>query len=190
MGGLRAFALFVCLAALGCRGETVGAPPSEDAAADTDAGSPTAGELLANPGFELGCTGWGTAEANAEDSTIARTGAGSCRVCGKSDAYFFFHELAGPFEPGAQYIAEAWLRADPGEAGVAPDPKSRLECFDEANNQILATESAALALDATWKRTSVLITVKPGTHTLGFTLWSHGNGTCFLIDDASVRRLR
>lgn len=189
MRGWGALALSVCVAALGCRGETVNAPASEDATADTDAASPAAGELLANSGFELGCTGWGTAEANAEDSTTARSGTRSCRVCGTSDAYFFFQEIAGPFEPGAQYAAEAWLRADPGEAGVAPDPRSRLECFDEGNNQIFATESSALGLDATWKRTSTLITVKPGTHTLSFSLWSHGAGTCFLIDDASVRRL-
>lgn len=101
-------------------------------------------------------------------------------------AYFFSQAVEG-VAVGTKYLGEAWLRADDGAAGVAPDPTGRLELLDKNMDQIDIAEVGTLALDKTWKRTSALITVKPGTDKLRLEFWSHGPGTCFLIDDASLR---
>lgn len=169
-------------------------PTTDDAgvgADSADAASIAGPELLDNPGFELGCAGWSPAEAAAEESTVARTGSRSCRVCGWSTvgAYFFGQSKTGTFVEGAQYLGEVWLRADPGDAAVAPDPILRLELIDKDNNQIGAYDQGAVALDATWKRATALIKIANGTARLNLEMWSHGGGTCFLVDDASLKLL-
>lgn len=182
-----------CVSAwLGCRGETVDSPTVDDAgsvADSADAASVAGPELLDNPGFELGCAGWIPAEATAEESSVARTGSRSCRVCGWStvDAYFFGQIKTGTFVEGTKYLGEMWLRADPGDAAVAPDPMLRLELIDKDDNQIAANDQGAIGLDSTWKRATTLITITKGTAKVRLEVWSHGGGTCFLVDDASLR---
>jgi len=180
---------FACFASLlGCRGETVDAQTS--ASADTGPGAGV--ELLNNADFELGCGGWEAAEANAEESTVARNGARSCLVCGRPtvDTFWFGQVKEGPFVEGTTYVAEGFLRAPDGDAGIAPDPMARLELLDDDWNQVHVIDTGSLTLDGTWKRVSNLVTIKPGTKRLRLEFWSHGKGPCFLVDDASLRVAR
>lgn len=164
--------------------------PVDSAVSDTstpDGGA--SGELLSsNPGFE-GCTGWSTTDASASESTLGRTGH-SCRVCGNMGVYEYglrqtiFMKAA----PGTKLLAEAWIRADGGDGGVAPDPKGTVTLFDVGGTSVQGVDGSPISPDSTWRKVSVPVTVTPSTVAqIDVIFGSHQGGTCFLVDDASLR---
>ncbi len=191
---------FLLTLGLGCRGEEVEPIPSADGGVDTattadigappdaDADTASAGlELLQNPGFELGCGGWETAESTADESTVSRTGS-ACRICGtvSGSSFFYAQFVPGAFVEGTQYFGEAWLRADDGDSGTGANPVLRLELVDKDFNQIDSVEGNRPSLDGTWRRSTSLIRIKPGTIGMRLELQSQNGRACYLVDDASL----
>jgi hypothetical protein len=114
----RPLASFALGALVGCRaivgiGDVV---PSEDAGTTADADLPAADasndaivNLLRNPGFESGCSEWGTSGgATKLPDSIARTGSGACLVCGPSGNWQFFQVLYGAFS--GEYVFQMHVR--------------------------------------------------------------------------------
>lgn len=190
---------------LGCQGEPV-EPAQADTGSDTsaaevmpsdsgstdspatDAVADAPEELLKNPGFELGCSGWRGLYATAEESSIARTGSKSCRVCATTgtDSFIFIQDLP-PAVVGAQYYGEAWLRTDPGDGGVPPDPRAKIVVLNSESTELQTAEGPAAALTSEWKKVTALLVAKQAGNSMLMTVESHGvYPLCFLVDDVSM----
>jgi hypothetical protein len=171
---------------MGCQGESV--TPTQSDASVADAAS---GNLLTNGDFELGCAGWFGFESRTEDSNQGRNGGKACMVCGDPTVDGFGIEARVPIDKltvGKTYVGEVWVRAAPSDASAAPDPRAVFYLNDkEMATYIESKESAPVTADSTWKRLSVVITVRPGTTDLELDVLLHERATCILVDDAVVR---
>lgn len=172
---------------MGCQGELVAPAQSDASVADTGAPSDN---LLENGNFELGCADWFGFESRTEDSSDGRNGGKACMVCGDPtvDGFGILQKI--PIEKltvGKTYFAEVWVRAAPSDASVAPDPSAVFYLNGtDPTTYIERKASAPVSADATWKRLTVVITVKAGTVNLEFNVLLHGRATCILVDDAVV----
>lgn len=182
---LRASVL-LSLSLLACKGEEVESSQADASTETSDAGSP---ELLKNPGFELGCAGWNTYNATAEESTTAHGGSRSCRVCGLAGEYDFglWQPMTAP-AIGKTYVGEAWVRTAPDDAGAAVTPHLSISTHTSDTAPVVEEDLGPnVPLDSTWRRASSLLTITKSSVEMRFSLRALTGGTCFLVDDASLR---
>jgi len=164
-----------------------------DGDASGDAGDAGIVNLLVNPDFEtLGCAGWEAAGQSLTVSSIARTGAQSCRVCsGDSGASVgIYGRGAGPVPAGARFVGSAYVRLAPDAAAFGT--KGYVPIYDDSGvNVEQGPPSMGPVLDDTWQLITAYIDVSTeagATPYLGVTAVS--GPTCFLVDDAVLYRAK
>ncbi len=126
--GLRAF-----LVAAGCaQGLAAGA-----------ADIPAPENMLTNPGFEAGLTGWdGHAGAMIESSTIRHTGTNAVAVARTATHHGVRQNMLGKMVPGQPYFVSAWARTDSAtNETVMLSFRSTVDAT--ADTTAIATESVA-----------------------------------------------
>lgn len=186
-------------------------PPPGSSPAPDDSGNPqsTPENLLANPGFESGCSGgWGFRVdpfGKADQQPGARGGALACEVCstafvpssGQPAGYIYVYEqkLTVDAEPGDVFEGEIWHRREIDDDNKAPDwVVASLELVSEVDGGVVeGAKSAQESLGDTWKVTSTRLEVKSGGKALRFSvaMWrSSADTTCALFDDARVAKVK
>jgi hypothetical protein len=170
--------------------ESGGRAEGGDAGEPADASDDSGGNLLENAGFELGCGGWDLNGASAVADGLSRTGTRSCLVCATADASVVEIDQTVNAVPGAAYTAEAWLRA-PDMDGAAPAAIFLGMGVEDATQMLIDPKEAPgpVLSKASWTFASTsLPRVQDGGVTLTFSILSRRAGSCFLIDDAVLRR--
>jgi hypothetical protein len=144
--------------------------------------------------FENGCTGWGTFGSTLAPSEVARTGTGSCLVCGTGTTTSFTADDDGvlPSPPiGAEYLAEAWVRSAPQKT-TPPSMQMVLRGrndapFVEVEKKFTDYPSPT----ATWTKLSVKLTITKASQKLNVVVAAEWvNGACFLLDDVAIYRTK
>jgi endo-1,4-beta-xylanase len=152
---------------------------------------PSATELLGNPGFETGLTGWsvfnsgnpaGTSSITAgSGATEVRTGSGSMKVVNPigypgSQWRVQVSSAAFPTTPGKQYVISYWVKA------AAPNGSIRLSSGPTSpqyqGDQVIGTN---------WQQVSWTITANLASTTFLFDMGQAAN--TYYIDDASVKEV-
>jgi parallel beta-helix repeat protein len=151
--------------------------------------TPGGGNLVGNPGFEAGTSGWSTA-GSGPGVTLARvagghTGGWAARLanagpatgCGLNDAPNWVGTTAA-----GTYTATGWFRADASGARL----KFRLR--ELSGSTLVGSRSSSVVLGTGWKRVAVAYTAaSPGsTLDLNALVAAAPAGTCFYADDLSV----
>ena len=203
MRTLSVVAVTVIVATLGaCVGdepETIppagssGTTGTTDGGPSTEAGSGAVGDAVTSDGFEDGCGRWHSSSSNLTKDATARSGPSSCRVCfSGAEASFdvaLRHEVV--LDPGSRYTATIWIRTAPDK----PPGGSMLiglRSEDAALSTIEEGASQGPPLTDTWQEATATLDVsKPGGSRLLLLVASQSvpdPGSCFLIDDAEIRR--
>jgi hypothetical protein len=155
-----------------------------------DAGSDAGVEsLLRNGDFEQGCSIWQEYESEISTEVPGRSG-GACRVCVTNSAYYYIRQrIDGPFEIGQQYVASAWIR----ETELPNHPVGIvLEVTNTSDVTVDYADGAERALTNEWKEvTTQLELTSPSGVTMFMRVGASfaAGESCFLIDDATLRRL-
>jgi parallel beta-helix repeat protein len=154
-------------------------------------GGGTGGNLVGNPGFEAGLTGWNTsgssagvtltrvsdAHSGAWAAQLANTAAtaGSCALNDSPD--WVGTTGAGP------YTATMWVKAPAAGATL------KLRLREYAGSTLAGSATATITLSTSWQQVTVTYTpAAPGASTLDLNAYvsSAAPGTCFLADDVSI----
>jgi hypothetical protein len=172
---------------------TVGSDGSPDGTSQGDAAT-DAGNLLLNGDFSAACAAWTNNESmSSPDPNNTRTpGSMSCRVCATVDAgvYNIFQTVAITSAPGERLTAEAYVREAPGNVSDTP---METQISNQDSNDALLEETyipGAPPFGTEWKRIGGTLLVSDGGAkvTVAFGSSVAGSGTCFLIDDAVLRK--
>lgn len=147
--------------------------------------------LVGNPGFESGMTGWvgypsGVMLARVEGghsgvwSAKATNGTGGATGCTLNDSPNWVSTTQG-----GSYTASIWARAD------SPGAVLKLRLREYQGSTSLGSQSASVTLTTAWQRVSTTyVPAAPGSSTLDLNAYvsSAPVGTCFYADDLSVVR--
>ena len=145
-------------------------------------------ELIGNPGFELGTSGW---QGEVSTNTLSRVAGGHSGgwaaqisnsqaggTCGLDDKPSWVSVTqAGP------YTASIWVRSD------TPGLTLRLRVREFASGVQQGSTTSTVALTTSWQRVTVTYTpVAPGQSSLDFEAYTLNSpvGVCFQADDASI----
>lgn len=160
-----------------------------------DDASPDAGyvNLHPNGSMEFSCQGWYPYNATLESSPTARGGSASCMVCADKtvqDTATIDESGAVPGPVvGGVYVASGWFRVPDGKSPPSSGIKLVFSAMTTDFSTVEFQQTAAVALDGTWKKLSVQLTVtKPAAK---LRIWAGGGaelGKCFLVDDIRVER--
>jgi hypothetical protein len=184
------------------------APPADAAATDGgegggvtidaneagDGGGGALQNLHPFPGFEGdGCVGWGTYKATLAASSVARTGAGSCRVCTDGTDAIFTADDNGQIAltVGATYMAEVWVRSDPTKPA---SPFVGLTLRSRNDNPFAEPEKNYEPLvgapTASWQKITVTLKVTQPAQKVNIVVAGDTvANACFLMDDVALYRL-
>lgn len=166
--------------------------PGADAAVDADADAERP-NLHPNGAMEFSCQGWYPYNATLAADPTAHGGSASCRVCATKTAQdtATFDELGAVVDPvkGGVYVASAWFRVPPD----SPPPPSGISLYlgtRDVNDAVVeGLYTSPMAIDLTWKKISVQLTVTKDAKKLR--IYGGGTaqlGTCFLVDDVRLER--
>jgi hypothetical protein len=173
--------------------DSANAPDVSDGALDAEDAGPNLFTVYANGTFENGCPGSGYNSTVTVDTT-AHGGARSCRICSNAggDAIFTFDEVVGTTPiVGARYRAEAWVRPAPSATPPAVGVFVELRTFQNPPFVVVEVNAEAKAIDATWQHRSIELDVTKAAPLLDVIIGSDTKaGTCFLVDDVEVHRVR
>jgi hypothetical protein len=152
----------------------------------------SAANLVANGGFEDGCSDWFSSSATLTSDTTARSGAKSCRVCrnGSEAGYYVHRSVGGAAKPGERFGATAWIRAADGSPAGSGFTIA-LRGIDALESPLEAASGQAAVPSATWQEATVSFEVtKEGTSHLTVDIGAEAgpDGSCFLVDDVAVFR--
>jgi hypothetical protein len=160
-----------------------------------DDASPDAGyaNLHPNGSMEFSCQGWYPYNATLESSPTAHGGSASCMVCADKTVQDTATideggAIANPVVGGV-YVASGWFRVPDGKLPPSSGVKLVFNTKDGNGGTPEFQQTALMAIDTTWKKLSVQLTVtKPAAK---FRIWAGGGaelGHCFLVDDIRVER--
>jgi hypothetical protein len=188
-------------------GLVIDAGPEIDAGADAGSGSPDSGSdsgigaLDAGPinlhpagTFDNGnCAPWVSYRGQLSGSLMARSGAGSCRVCSSSQANDFFSaddsRAVGPVAVGTTFRARAWVRTDAANPPSSVSLALRTQLATGV--PIETSESAPRPIDGGWQLFESTLAVMQPDGGLNVVLFgAHQPGACFLLDDVVVEQLK
>ena len=172
---------------------------SVDAATATDAAIQEAG-LVADAGivnrltggdFETSCKAggpWGTPPTvTLTSDRTAHTGNASCRVCGAGATFTIGQSSGGTLTPGTSYVGSAWVHV--AAAATAATVASITVAATGTSDSAVSTVN--LAAPATWQQIAAQLDITvPGSTTIKFQIDASGAGSCFLIDDAQLYRVK
>lgn len=175
-------------------GGVLGKPDAARGAPDASPGAPDAEpdpvpvNLAVNPGCESGVDGWGTFNGNLSTSSVARTGAASCRVCTRAGENFSTlddrpERPDGPV--GRVYAASAYVRAEPG--GSTRSSFMHLRQWRGGEDDHNQGPSITLS-SSEWRQIVVARTLEaPVGDYFDMYIEQRGvAGDCFLIDDVEL----
>jgi len=151
---------------------------------------PAKTNLVGNPGFETGTSGW-----NATSSTVSLTrvsgghsGSWAAQLInnGTAAAYCILNDSPNWVSKTTTgtYTASLWVRADTAGAAL----KLKIREYSSANI-LLGQGASTITLSTTWQQVSVTyVPVSPGSSFLDFQAYiaSAAAGTGFYADDASI----
>lgn len=182
-------------------GSLPGADAGTDAPATADADGGTVAGVNIHPQstFETADAacgpGWGTYQSSLEKNAVAHGGTASCRVCMNSGILDFYTAddggSSGATTLGVRYRAEAWVRTAPGFPSPGPG-RLFLRNFKVTGGfeDLESKSSDAVMLDFNWRLVSTeLLITKPGGVINVFIGMDAVAGSCFLIDDVTLRRV-
>ncbi|HEX8857604.1 MAG TPA: right-handed parallel beta-helix repeat-containing protein [Actinomycetes bacterium] len=173
---------------------TDSAGQANQATASVSVSSATGGtNLINNPGFEAGLSGWNT--AGSTSATLTRVAGGhngafaakltntgsSTTSCTLNDSPNWITTTAAS---GGRYTGSLWVRADTAGASL----KLRFREYNSSGT-LLASPTTTVALSTAWQQVTVTdVPAAPGASTLDFNAYisSAPPGTCFYADDASI----
>jgi parallel beta-helix repeat protein len=147
--------------------------------------------LVGNPGFESGLSGWNTAGSGSNIS-LARVAGGHSggwaamltntgttpSTCTLNDS----PDWAKPTSAGT-YTGSIWVRAD------TPGATLKLRFREWSGSTLVGTQTTLATLTTSWAQVTVAYaTQAPGSSTLDFNAYvsSAAPGSCFYTDDASI----
>jgi hypothetical protein len=145
--------------------------------------------LIGNPGFESGTSGWGPngTGVTLATSPVSRTGAYSAQLSNSSTSTQCRLDDKPNWVAVTQagtYTASLWARADVAGAQLT------LRLRENASSGgTVQTTSASIALGTSWQQVSVpLLPTQPGSSSIDNNAFtpSGTTGTCFYIDDATM----
>lgn len=151
--------------------------------------APVSGNLVPNPGFEAGATGW-----NASGGTLTRvspghTGSYAARLAntgtGTATCQLNDHPDTVASTAAGRYTAGMWVLG-----AAAAGSTATLRVREYAGSTLVGTTEAKLVLSTGWQQVSLTHTVvSPGSH-LDLTLRrsTPAGQTCFTVDDVAVSR--
>ena len=147
-------------------------------------------------GFEQGCEGWGSYRGTLASSDIARSGLRSCRVCTSNTTDIFTADDQGvsPNPPiGSEWLAEAWVRSDPGRA-IPPNVGITLRSKNDTPSfAILEQDYDGLngPPTATWQKVAVTLTITKAAQTINIVVGADAvDGGCFVLDDVALYKTK
>jgi hypothetical protein len=172
---------------------------ARDAETRTEAdGAPTLVNIHPFSSFESGCAGWAPYQAELTSDDHGHSGAKSCRVCSTvtNPPDISTADDNGAIDSagvGQRYRVEAWIRrtfdgagGPPGGAGVV------IRTFDVG--PLVRKEQAGSALvpaSETWTLLTADLDITQPAQKIGVYVGGASQiGTCFLLDDVRVYRLR
>jgi hypothetical protein len=169
---------------------------ARETSSSLDSGDEAGPDLEPQGTFETStCSPWQSFRGTLVPSSIAHSGAGSCKVCiaaGGAASFTADDERSpGPAVVGATYRVEAWVRADP----TAPAPPSlvlalRVATIADGGFQELESHlSLNVAPDPMWRRVESTLEVTKAGMINAFLAAEPAANACFLFDDVAIRRL-
>jgi hypothetical protein len=178
-----------------------GADVDIDAGVDADLDARVDAEVDAGPNlfplgtFERGGCGGATYLSTLTDDPTAHSGTHACRVCSDGtppDVYSFDATLDNAPVVGATYHAEVWVRSAPGATAPASGVEINLRTYNNPPfDQIQDDSSGHVPVGTSWTMLSVDLDVTTTAQRLDFFVDSNLQaGTCFLMDDLVVQRVR
>lgn len=143
--------------------------------------------------FESGCYPWSSYGGTVSESSVARSGVGSCRVCTNDTTTQPFsiddNGSPGPTVVGATYRVEGWARTAPGSP--APAAASMLLRNVSPTAILEVAGSQERPLTAEWQRFESTLTVAhPGGAINALFFGVYRPSACFLVDDVVLRRIQ
>jgi parallel beta-helix repeat protein len=164
---------------------------SSTATAKVDARSSAPTNLIGNPGFETGLSGWNTSGSDPGASLTqisgGHSGSFAARVANTSttSATYVLNDSpnwANTTSPGT-YTGSMWVRSD------TPGATLRLRFREYAGSTLAGTATSTVTLTSTWQQVTVTYSpASPGSSTLDFNAYvvKGAPGTSFDADDASI----
>ncbi len=164
---------------------------SSTATATVDARSSTPTNMISNPGFETGLTGWNTSGSDPGVSLTqvsgGHSGSFAARVAntGSTAATYLLNDSpnwANSTSPGT-YTGSVWVRSD------TPGATLRLRFREYAGSSLAGTATSTATLTSSWQQVTVTYSpASPGSSTLDFNAYvvKGAAGTSFDADDASI----
>ncbi|MEU7003437.1 PKD domain-containing protein [Nonomuraea sp. NPDC046570] len=168
---------------------TDGAGGTDDVTAGVTVTAGGGAELVANPGFETGTTGWKVTPSGSTTLTRVAGGhsggyageavnaTGGTVSCTLNDS----PNWAATTQAGT-VTGSAWVKA------AAPGQAIKLKLTEYSGSSSLGSSSSTLTLGTEWQRISVSYAVTSPGSTIDFILYisSAPSGQCFLADDLSL----
>jgi parallel beta-helix repeat protein len=164
---------------------------SSTATANVEARSSTPTNLIGNPGFESGLSGWNTSGSDPGASLTqisgGHSGSFAARVTNTSSttATYVLNDSpnwANSTSPGT-YTGSMWVRSD------TPGATLRLRFREYAGSTQAGTATGTATLTSSWQQVTVTYSpVSPGSSTLDFNAYvvKGAPGSSFDADDASI----
>jgi hypothetical protein len=137
-------------------------------------------ELIMNPGFESGMSGWrprnmpGFRENHVIDTDVSHTGQASARI--DNGGYYYSRQF--PVEPGTTITARWWARCT-----AAKGASSMLYYWKKGKSFTRAKGPAAT--DTEWRQYELIDVVPEGTEEVCLALQFFGEGQCW-YDDVEI----
>ncbi|KRF34886.1 M28 family metallopeptidase [Nocardioides sp. Soil805] len=160
------------------------------AAKDYGPSLPPAGNLLANPGFESGATGWGGSTGVITSSTSRPAHGGFWKAWlggnGRTSTETLTQQVTIPATATSASLSY-WVRTDTAETGSTAYDRLKVNVVDGATTTTLKTFSNAGAT-ATWgQSTHSLLAYRGRTVTVSFVMTEDASlQTSFVVDDTAV----
>jgi len=164
---------------------------SSTATARVDARSSTPTNLIANPGFESGLSGWNTSGSDPGVTLTqisgGHSGSFAAHVANTSSvaATYLLNDspnVVNTTSPGT-YTGSMWVRSD------TPGATLRLRFREYAGSTLAGTATGTVTLTSSWQQVTVTYSpVSPGSSTLDFNAYvvKGAAGSSFDADDASI----
>jgi hypothetical protein len=194
------FALLILVAVSACVGDDPPTPSTTTTPVDGgSSGGPADTGLVENGSFENGCGEplFSSNGAITPDSTTAKTGGKSCKLCrtpGGEPSLYFYARLDVQPKVGEVYEVSAWMRKAPGiESGG--DGEIAIGGLDVNGSQNGDSGSGAglSAITDTWKEAKATWTVARDDGVkvrVVVGLPAAADNVCFLVDDLSVKKTK
>jgi hypothetical protein len=167
------------------------APPLD---ATADAGDTAGPNLETNGTFDTDVDPWNSYQGALTLSGLAHGGAHSLRVCVNvlNDIYSADDsQTPGPGTLGATYRARAWIQADPEASTPSYIAIALRNVVDEPSfKELESLRSPQIPVPAIWTQIETTLAITKQGLLNVYIYAAAESGTCFLVDDVSLERVK